>query len=56
MFLQFSVAGVSVADSMRLVQLMGRGAMAVGVEDHGGLAGISIGSAMVVSVSNLEAT
>ena len=47
-------------DSIRLLQLLGtavgRGVVAVGVEDHGGLAGISIGSAMVVGVSNLEAT
>ena len=51
---------VSVGDSIRLLQLMGpavgRGAMAVGVEYHGGLGGIGIGSAMVVGVSNLEST
>ena len=50
MFLQFSVAGVSVADSMRLVQLMGRGAMAVGVEYHGGLGGIGFENTMVGGV------
>ena len=47
-------------DSIRLLQLMGtavgRGAMAVGVEYHGGLGGMGCGSAMVVGVSNLEAT
>ena len=56
---RFSVAGLSVGDSIRLLQLgtaVGRGAMAVGVEYHGGLVGIGIGSAMVVGVSNLEAT
>ena len=50
---------VSVGDSMRLLQLgtaVGRDAMAVDVEYHGGLGGIGIGSAMVVGVSNLEAT
>ena len=57
MFLQFSVVGVSVGDSIRLLQLeaaVGRNSMAVGVEYHGGLGGIGIGSAMVVGVSNLE--
>ena len=60
MFLQFSVAGVSMGDSIRLV---GRDAMAVGAEYHGGLGGIGLGGAvegvgnpMVVGVSNLEAT
>ena len=47
-------------DSIRLMQLMGtavgRGVMAIGVEYHGGLGWIGIGSAMVVCVSNLEAT
>ena len=57
--LRFSVAGLSVGDSMRLLQLgtaVGRDAMAVDVEYHGGLGGIGIGSAMVVDVSNLEST
>ena len=59
LFFRFSVAGVSVGDSMRLLQLgtaVERDAMAVDVEYHGGLGGIGIGSAMVVGVSNLEAT
>ena len=60
MFLQFSVAGVSVGDSIRLLQLMGtavgRGTMAVGVEYHGGLGGIGIENTMVGGVSSLEAT
>ena len=50
---------MSGGDSIGLLQLvtaMGRGTMAVGVEYHGGLDGIGIGSAMVVSFSNLEAT
>ena len=41
---------MSVGDSIRLLQLMGtavgRGAMAVGVEYHGGLGGIGIGGAV----------
>ena len=45
-------------DSIRLLQLMGTAvggdAMAVGVEYHGGLDGIGLGSAMVVGVSSLE--
>ena len=44
---------------MRLLQLgtaVGRDAMAVDVEYHGGLGRIGIGSAMVVGVNNLEAT
>ena len=44
---------------MRLLQLgtaLGRDAMAVDVEYHGGLGRIGIGSAMVVGVSNSEAT
>ena len=59
LFFRFSVAGVSVGDSMRLLQLgtaVGRDAMAVDVEYHGGLGRIGIGSAMVVGVNNLEAT
>ena len=47
-------------DSIRLLQLMGTAvggdAMAVGVEYHGGLDGIGIGSAMVVGVVNQERT
>ena len=47
-------------DSIRLLKLMetavGRGTMVVGVEYHGSLGGIGIVSAMVVGVSNLEAT
>ena len=47
-------------DSIRVLQLtgtvVGRVVMAVGVEYHGGLGGIGIGSAMVVGFSNLEAT
>ena len=54
------VEGVSVGDSIRLLKLMetavGRGTMVVGVEYHGSLGGIGIVSAMVVGVSNLEAT
>ena len=49
-YIQFSVAGVSVGDSMRLLQLgtaVGRDTMAVGVEYHGGLGGMGLGSAMV---------
>ena len=44
-------------DSMRLLQLgaaVGRGAMAVGVEYHGGLGGIGIENAMVNVVSLLR--
>ena len=37
-------------------QWQGCDAMAVDVAYHGGLGGIGIGSAMVVGVSNLEAT
>ena len=40
-------------DSIRLLQLgaaVGRGTMAVGVEYHGGLGGMGIGSAMVIGV------
>ena len=54
LFFRFSVAGSSVEDSIRRLQLgtaVGRGAMAVGVEYHGGLGGIEIGSAMVVGVN-----
>ena len=50
---------VSVGDSMRLLQLgavMGRDAMTVDVEYHGGLGGIGIGSAMVIGVVNQECT
>ena len=53
LFLQFSVAGVSVGDSMGLLQLgaaVGRGTMAVGVEYHGGLGGIGIENTMVGGV------
>ena len=50
-FFRFSVAGrASVGDSMRLLQLgtaVGRDTMAVGVEYHGGLGGMGLGSAMV---------
>ena len=44
---------------MRLLQLgtaVGRDAMAVGTEYHGGLDGIGIGSAMVVGVKRLKVT
>ena len=44
---------------MRLLQLgtaVGRDAMAVDVEYHGGLGGIGIKNTMVVGVSNLEKT
>ena len=50
LFFRFSVAGASVGDSMRLLQLgtaVGRDTMAVGVEYHGGLGGMGLGSAMV---------
>ena len=61
------MAGASVGDSIRLLQLVGtavgRDTMAVGVEYQGGLGGIGLGGAvegvgnpMVVGVSNLEAT
>ena len=53
MFLQFSVAGVSVGDSMRLLQsgtVVGRDTKAVGGECQGGLGGMGIGSAMVIGV------
>ena len=53
------MVGLSAGDSIGLVQLgtaVGRDTMAVGVEYHGGLGGMGIGSAMVVGVSNLEAT
>ena len=53
MFLQFSVAGVSVGDSMRLLQsgtAVGRDTKAVGGECQGGLGGMGIGSAMVDGV------
>ena len=56
MFLQFSVVGVSVGDSTRLLQVgtaVGRDAMAVGVEYHGGLGGIGIGNTMVDGVVRL---
>ena len=49
-FFRISVAGVSVGDSIRLVQLgtaVGRDTMAVGVEYHGGLGWMGCGSAMV---------
>ena len=58
-FWQFSVAGVSVGDAIRLLQLgtaVGRDTIAVDVEYHGGLGGIGIGSAMVVGVKRLEVT
>ena len=47
------MAGVSVMDSIRLLQLgtaVGRDAMAVDVEYHGGLGGMGIGNPMVVVV------
>ena len=53
LFFRFSVAGVSVGDSMRLLQLgtaVGRDAMAVGVEYHGGFGGMGLGNPMVVVV------
>ena len=54
------MAGVSVGDSIRLLQLMGTavgmGTMAVGVEYHGGLGGIGIGNTMVIGVVNQERT
>ena len=53
LFLQFSVAGVSVGDSIRLLQLgaaVGRGTMAVGVEYHGGLGGMGFENTMVGGV------
>ena len=60
MFLQFSVAGVSVGESMRLLQLVGaavgRDTMAVGVEYHGGLGGMGCGNTMVIGVVNQERT
>ena len=60
LFLQFSVAGVSVGDANRLLQLVGtvvgRGAMAVSLECHGGLGGIGIENTMVDGVRRLEAT
>ena len=60
MFLQFSVAGVSVGESMRLLQLVGaavgRDTMAVGVEYHGGLGGIGIENTMVGGVDEQELT
>ena len=60
LFFRFSVAGVSVGDSMRLLQLMGTavgsGAMAVGVEYHGGLGGIASINTMVIGVVNQERT
>ena len=46
-------------DSVRLWQLgtaVGRGAMAVGVEYHGGLGGIGIENTMVDGVRRLEVT
>ena len=59
LFFRFSVAGVSVGDSIRLLQLetaVGRDSMAVGVEYHGGLGGIGIENTMVDGVRRLEAT
>ena len=59
LFCRFSVVGVSVGDSIRLLQLgaaVGRGTMAVGVECHGGLGGIGFENTMVGGVVNLEAT
>ena len=49
MFVRFSVAGVSVGDAIRLLQLgaaVGRDVMAVGVEYQGGLGGIGIEKAL----------
>ena len=52
------MAGVSKEDSIRLLQLMGtvvgRGAMAVGVEYHGGWAWIGIKNTMVVGVGSFK--
>ena len=59
MFLQFSVAGVSGGDSMRLLQLgaaVGRDAMAVDVECQGGFGGIGIENTMVSGVDEQELT
>ena len=59
MFLQFSVAGVSVGDSIRLLQLgaaVVRDAMAVGVEYHGGLGGMDGDNTMVIGVDEQELT
>ena len=59
LFLQFSVAGVSVGDSIGLLQLgaaVGRGTMAVGVEYQGGLGRMGCGSAMVIGVDEQELT
>ena len=53
MFVRFSVAGVSVGDAIRLLQLgaaVGRGTMAVGVEYHGGLGGMGFENTMVGGV------
>ena len=51
---------MSVADSIRLLQLMGtavgRGAVAVGVEYHGGLGGMGGKNAMVDGVKGCAGT
>ena len=57
LFLQFAFEGVSVGDSIRLLQLgtaVRRDSMAVGVEYHDGLGGIGIENAMVNVVSLLR--
>ena len=60
LLLQFSVAGVSVGDSIRLFRLGdgGEGGLWVGVvlEYHGGLGGMGIKNAMVDGVRSLEVT
>ena len=56
LFFRISVAGVSVGDSIGLLQLgaaVGRGTMAVGVEYQGGLGRMGCGSAMVIGVVKL---
>ena len=59
-FCRFSVAGVSVGDSIRLLQLMGtavgRDTKAVGGEYHGGLGGMGFENTMVGGVVNQERT
>ena len=56
LFLQFGFEGVSVGDSIRLLQIrtaVGRDSMAAGVEYHGGLGEIGIKNAMMNIVSLL---
>ena len=55
MFVRFSVAGVSVGDAIRLLQLgaaVGRDTMAVGVEYQGGVVE-GLGNTMVIGVVKL---